>query len=592
MLLLFPRCRAGYAPTSRLSWLIDEATMCYTLGAAALSLIFSVMGYWRLDAGLMTLAAFVVVTPGVPLSLKELASPMPATSKSRRRIDLFIVVTLIIMATLSFMGALTPEVRHDPLFYHLQVPRLWLNFGRIVEVPENGHSYFPYGFEMLYAWSLSLGSDSAAKGLHWAAGVAAAGWCARLGAAVGVSRLYAAALFYFIHFVSYLSTTTYIDLATAMYALAAIAVYTERLGSAWSRGDSIVFGLLTGSALATKYTAWPLIGLPLGVAALASLYRRPGPLLLAGLATLVPILPWMIRNFVHVGNPVAPLMIGVFGPESAIRTGLAGSFDSFAGSNHSLAGFLLAPLAYARHLILQKYTLSLLGMAAGAALLLMDRARAERTSRDATTRRALAFLLLGMFLAEALFTRGHPDGRYGLAGMGIGAVLITALCARLSQTGKGRSLCYVAPLFCLAMFVSSLFDYFRFQHDLGERWVPLLTEAKRNSYLVARGIERPEHATIESLLDREHAGRVLGVGYPSHHRYWTWIQGIRNDPVDHAGGKNADPADIRESLLSLDFTHILAGANPGFDRAAWEAFLSSETDEVPGAPIPIRRVVK
>src|SRR5690606_31308548 len=126
--------------------------------------------------------------------------------------------------------------------------------------------------------------------------------------------------------------------------------------------------------MSTKYTAWPLVGVPLGFAVLLS---RPGwvPLLLCGVATLLPVAPWSGRNLVYTGNPLIPLMISVFGPESARGGQLHGYFDSFAGQSHGISAILLAPLGYARHLIMQKYTISLLGLGAAFALLAIQIAK-------------------------------------------------------------------------------------------------------------------------------------------------------------------------------------------------------------------------
>jgi hypothetical protein len=565
---------------------LHSITLYYTVGCAALSLLFALAGHLRLDAVSLTLVAavpalsalfhlrsgwFRPTLPGIPAGL----------------MDRLVLGAVVVMATLGFLGSLSPEVRHDPLFYHVEVPRLWLNFGRMVEVPENGHSYFPYGFEMLYTWSLSLGSDSAAKGLHWAAGLAAAGWCARLARGFRANPLHAAALFYFIHFVSYLSTTTYIDLATAMYGLAAVTLWAERRASPWDARTALAFGFFTGSAMATKYTAWPLIGVPLGVAAAFSLWRSPRLLLLTGFAALLPLAPWVARNLAYVGNPVAPLMVRVFGPQSAIDTGLAGSFDSFSGAGWGVQALLVAPLVYARHLVLQKYTLSLLGIVTGAILLAMER-RAEPGRRDAL--RSLFLLLVGLFLAEALFTRGHPDGRYGLTTMGVGAVLLAAFCGRLAATATSPRACLVAPALCLALFASGLVDYWKFQRDLHETWLPVLTESSRDRYRYGKGVQPGHHAELEKLLTDGHAGRVLGVGYPSRHRYWVWIQGMRNDLVSAAGGASADAESIHRALGQLDFTHVVDARNPGFDAARWEEFLRVYTEPVAAPYADVRRI--
>jgi hypothetical protein len=374
-------------------------------GAAILGILFAAVGHVRLDAWVMTPIASALAIAG---SWRARGTPIRITKNDllpKGRIDRALAALIVLVAGLAFVGTLTPEVRHDPLFYHVEVPRLWLNFGRMVEIPENGHSYFPYGFEMLYAWALSLGSDSAAKALHWAAGLAAAAMAARLARAIGARPLHAGAVFYFVPSIMYLSTTTYIDLATAMFGIGAAALLIE--GGAM-RATAVRFGILLGCAMSTKYTAWPLLGVPLGLAFAWTHRRSPLVVIIAGACALVPILPWMARNYVYVGNPVAPLLVSVFGPESARQTGLAGGFDSFAGTETGIVVLALAPMQYMRHLFSQKYTLSVLGILAGIAALLMQRGAnvEERTPRV----RQVTVLLIVLFSSRRSRRAGIPMG--------------------------------------------------------------------------------------------------------------------------------------------------------------------------------------
>lgn len=530
----------------------ERAAFDLALGFSVLALLFSVFGFLFYDVLLLTGLAL----PMAVLGARQISPRFPTLPQ--KFTDRWITALLIFFFTLTFLGTLSPEVRFDSLMYHLEVPRLWLNFGRIVEVPENGHSYFPYGFDVHYGWSLALGSDSAAKGLHWLAGLTATGLGAVIARRLGADPLHAAALFAFIPMQSFLATTTYIDLATGMYGLGAIVLL---LGGIARPQSAALFGLLVGSAMATKYTAWPLLGIPFGIAAVIALRRRPAALAICGAATLLPLLPWTLRNIMLTGNPVAPLMVAYFGPESAIRTGLAGQFDGFAGNPTD--GLLMAPVAYAIHLVDQKYALGLLGILVGIMLEAFPRSPAHRAAQ-----RTILFLLLGCFMAESFFTRGHPDGRYAMTSHGMGAAL--AACV-LQIVGRR------APLFAGLLITTSaaiaFTDYGRYQRELNERWMPILGEDARTAYLGNHGVIRSDFEAIEDHLTNENAGRVLGAAYPSRHRYWVWISGLRNDIVDHANGPHAEPPAIAKSLRGLGFTHLIGDANPGFTRESWRRFL-------------------
>lgn len=568
---------------------LPRAAGWWVWGCAIISPVFAVVGQVHFGAATMTLLA-ASIAAGAAWLLRG-AAPLDPGFRVRElgTADRAIAALLALWAALAFLGTLSPEVRHDPLFYHLQVPRLWLNFGRIVEVPENGHSYFPYGHEMLYAWCLGLGSDSAAKGVHWASGLALAGMTARLARVLGARPLHAAALVYFLPAVMYLSTTTYIDLATAMYGVAAIALL---FGDALAPRRAAAFGFLVGSAMATKYTAWPLLGIPL-FAAFAWRVRLDGRCMGAAiLCAAVPVAPWVVRNLIHVGNPVAPLLVGVFGPESARATGLAGSFDAFAGAGFGPTALLRAPVEYAGHLLFNKYPLSVLGLSAGLALWWMRRRLPAPPASPTPARVHPAALLVVLFLAETFATRGHPDGRYALASQALGAVLVCALCARLGAMNAGGR-CLLAPTLAILMGLWGLADWRRLQAQLHEDWLqPRLSGESRRAYLLDHGVITPDHDAIEEALHAEGAGRVLGSGYPSRERYWVWIQGMRNDlvPANLPAEPGSAVPRLYRSLLGAHATHIVRDGNPGVSQEVWEAFLARHTEPVGG--VPVRRILR
>lgn len=564
------------SPGERFLW---RLVFCFTAGAALLSLVTSVVGHFNIHwcAYALGIGAALGLFDRRGRWLRPEREPGGARwLPPFGRLDWALLGCIALSAVLGLLGTLTPEVRHDPLFYHVQVPQLWLNAGRMIEVPENAHAYFPYGYEMLFTIALDFGSDSAAKGLHWLAGLMAAAWCGRICLSTGARPLHGAALFYFLPSMIYLSTTTYIDLATGMYGLAAVAVWLEGGKRGWSAPRAVLFGLFAGSAMATKYTAWPLLGLPLGVLSLITFRRRPALLLVTGVATLLPLAPWIVRNLVYVGNPVAPLLISVFGPETAHRTGLAGAFDSFAGARSGIALFVLGPVDHVFNLVWQKYTISLLGLLAGpAAWWLARRARSPWTAPAG----AVALLLAGMYLCESWFTGGHPDGRYAITSMGLGAVLVAVLCSRLAESegGSGGRACLLAPALAFLFFLSSLGDYRTSQRDLGERWLPILGAEARFDYMREHGLVDDGFEEREAHLDQAGAGWVIGLSYPSRHLYWSWIQGIRNNPLEEAGRRDAPPEVIARALLRSGVTHIINGTNPHFEEEAWEAFLQKWT---------------
>jgi hypothetical protein len=181
------------------------------------------------------------------------------------------VVLITLSAALALLSlllcALPPDGNEwDALAYHLAFPKLYLQAGRMVEIPFMHQSYFPPLQDMLYLWGLSVAGESAAKVMHWAVGMltvfGAAGFLQRR----GISGAWAAALVLGAPAFLWQMFSAYADLATALYAslgLFALAYAVQEGGRRWLW----LSGALMGFALATKYTAlltaglWGLIGL-------------------------------------------------------------------------------------------------------------------------------------------------------------------------------------------------------------------------------------------------------------------------------------------------------------------------------------------
>jgi len=264
---------------------------------------------------------------------------------------------IFVAAVLCLLGAVTPPFEYDELEYHLGAPSEYIKAGKIIFLPHNFYSNLPQLTEMLYLLGLVTRSDIATKMLHWCFGLLSAAaiyavagklWSRRVG-------LMAAALFYCMPFVQDLSQTARIDLATTFYATLAFGGALLAFdGSRWVW----LAGLAAGGAVATKWTAIPVVLLPCGLWLLFT-HRSVVGVFLAGLAPL----PWLLKNWAFTGNPIYPLLsrsehwsaeqAGVFAAKHYARfdaTGLAQFFErvwqySFVENGALPALLLAAPLA-------------------------------------------------------------------------------------------------------------------------------------------------------------------------------------------------------------------------------------------------------
>ncbi|HBY94679.1 MAG TPA: hypothetical protein DEP84_12085 [Chloroflexi bacterium] len=229
--------------------------------------------------------------------------------------------TIVLLAVLlAFIAALAPEIEYDALWYHLWLPKQWLEAGRPVDFIPEIISLYPLTWEFIFGAGFVLGGSVAAKLLHFAClpltGLLVSQWARRF--MPRVSPWLAVAFFVTIPTVLWEASTAYVDLALTLHsglALYALLRYAE--GRRW---QWLMFGALNlGLALATKHTA--LFVLALAMAGLAfwlwreehRLRKALGPAVLLGMLSLMLPLPWYLRSWLASGNPIFPYLYPVFG---------------------------------------------------------------------------------------------------------------------------------------------------------------------------------------------------------------------------------------------------------------------------------------
>lgn len=248
----------------------------------------------------------------VGAGLRELAAP-PEDGFTR-----WLRRGALLMLGLALLVAFAPPTKWDALVYHLANPQTYLEAGRIVGLPDNHFSSFPHLTEMLYMWLMIVARANAAAALHAVfggvvlvltlalarrAGKPSAGW-------VAVIILLASNTFWQeFHW-------PYNDLALIAYTMGALVVVM-----AWDADKRdrylIIAGLLTGSMMSQKYTAASYtVGVGLLVLWLA---RRGGAIralravAMVALVALAVFVPWLVKNLILEGNPLAPFLWGTAG---------------------------------------------------------------------------------------------------------------------------------------------------------------------------------------------------------------------------------------------------------------------------------------
>lgn len=230
---------------------------------------------------------------------------------------------------------------YDVLSYHLPVPRAWQMAGRAVVLEHIAYSALPLYAETAYA-TLSTGFGRLLENVEPRAVVLAAGWhaaCALVfawvvGRCVGAmgsrgdgrfAGLVSGAFVLAVPWVIVTGSLAYNEQLVNMCfagALLLVVLSSDRLmpsGRAAVRAGAVclgvMVGLLLGVATGAKPTAFFMAVPTVLVALVASRGWRELVVVCgaAGVAGMLVLMPWLVRNWVEIGNPVFPYATGLFG---------------------------------------------------------------------------------------------------------------------------------------------------------------------------------------------------------------------------------------------------------------------------------------
>jgi len=262
----------------------------------------------------------LIVAVCVPLAvLGRRPGRRPAREQeSWRRSELVLIAAVLAAGVATLAAALAPPEFYDALIYHLAVPDLYLRHHAMIQVQGNYYASYPANMGMLYAIGLALRDGSLAQSIHWLCGALTVAALYRLARrhADRMTALLACVFFALIPGVMLTATFAIADLGVTLFATLCFAALLNHRRDGQRRW-LIVAGMFAGFALGTKYTA-ALVVLPPALAALA-VFRPPRPvagpargrladMLLFTVIAVAVFSPWLARNVVFSGNPVAPYL--------------------------------------------------------------------------------------------------------------------------------------------------------------------------------------------------------------------------------------------------------------------------------------------
>jgi len=262
---------------------------------------------------------------------------------------LILQVGILLLFLMALLIALAPPTQWDSLMYHLSAGKFYIDQGSIITSFDNYRYSNPSFIIVLFMGLQILAGSEAAALLMWFFGL----WLL-IGLSVFFTQVspkpehsqkqtwIAATLIFSATGIWLSMTRAYSDMVLIPYFIGSVLLLLSWLKS--PSNQLLVFsGLLCGALIATKYTAFPFcIGIGLLVIFVTWKQLKKiqfKPVIILVLTALLVFLPWMAKNWLLDGNPIAPYLWG------------SPAFDAFdqAGtrpspSGNSLTNLILLPL--------------------------------------------------------------------------------------------------------------------------------------------------------------------------------------------------------------------------------------------------------
>jgi hypothetical protein len=214
------------------------------------------------------------------------------------------------------VNAMAPEKSPDGAAYHLPFVTRYLSAHGFERIAGDFYASLSQGIELLFMPAVSLGGHSSAALVHFLflLDLPLLMFCYGRRFGFPLPAMAAAFLVFASPLVGWDGTAAYVDVAAATILFALF--YLLQIWDARREPNFLILiGILAGFSYAAKYTAGIALPYALGFVTW-QLWRgrKPlrGPVLTVAAIAAIFILPWMLKNAVQIGNPLAPFANHIF----------------------------------------------------------------------------------------------------------------------------------------------------------------------------------------------------------------------------------------------------------------------------------------
>ena len=263
---------------------------------------------------------------------------IPATPVPRALNILFLTV-FVFYAIIYLSNSLAPEISPDGVAYHLGLVARYFRQHGFQKLTTNMYGNLSQGTEMLFLYAFSLGRHSAAATVHCSFLLATPFLFRAFGQRMGrpIAGTLAGMLVYLSPVAGIDAVSAYNDVSLAITGFALFYLL-----EIWREQESprllVPIGLLAGFCFAIKYTGFVAF---FYAATIILSKRRIRPLFPVSAAAAFVVLPWLIKNWIYIGNPFSPFLNRLF-PNPYIHLSFEQNYTAYFRT-YDLPSFLPIP---------------------------------------------------------------------------------------------------------------------------------------------------------------------------------------------------------------------------------------------------------
>lgn len=329
----------------------EERLLAFVAGSACLSAVMFILSAVRLvHRGIVAVLAAAIIAyaiySGAFRSSGKPFPPLPPFAPLPKAWRWILGVVFAVFTYIGFVNALAPEHSSDGMSYHLAEVVKYQHAHGFLRITTDMYSNLSQGIELIYLFTMDFGRFSSTSLVHFTFLIVLAFLILSYGKRIGRPDVGAAAALFTYTCPVLLRTATiaYVDAA-----LAATVFALFYLLQIWDENRDpkmlIPIGLLAGFGYEIKYTA--IVAVPYAVGFVAwKLWRDRKPVLrpalVVSLIAVSCIVPWMVKNWIEVANPISPLANRLF-PNPYVHISFEDSYRKYL-SNYSLKSKSQIPL--------------------------------------------------------------------------------------------------------------------------------------------------------------------------------------------------------------------------------------------------------